>query len=97
MKNIYYLIMVIIFVGLIGVALLGAVAEMPPYSSPDNPPHNEVYERYVHQGPEEAGGLNLVSNILLDYRAYDTLLETTVLFTVVVVIIMMWGLERRGQ
>ncbi len=97
MRKVFYLAIVFALVGLVGVALLGAVSEMPRYSSPDNPPHNEVYERYVERGPEECGGYNLVANIILDYRAYDTLMETTVLFTVVVVIIMMWGVEGRGE
>jgi len=97
MRKSLYLVIVFAFVGLVGVALLSAVSEMPRYLSPNNPAQNEVYERYVDRGPEEAGGYNLVANILLDYRAYDTLMETTVLFTVVVVIIMMWGVEGREE
>lgn len=97
MRRIFYLAMVVVFVGLVGVALLGAVAEMPRYGSPDNPPHNEVYQRYVEDGLADCGGYNLVANIILDYRAYDTLMETTVLFTVVVIIIMMWGVEGREK
>ena len=44
-----------------------AVAEMPPYGRPDNPTINEVWERYVWEGPGESGGLNMVTNIILDY------------------------------
>ena len=95
MRNLIYLATVLIFVFLVGVSLLAAVAEMPVYGDPDNPPHNMVYERYVGDAPDECGGYNLVANVLLDYRAYDTLLETTVLFTVVMAIIMLWGIERR--
>ncbi|NLA27923.1 MAG: hypothetical protein GX878_11075 [Firmicutes bacterium] len=68
-----------------------AVAEMPPYGRPDNPPINEVWERYVWEGPAESGGLNMVTNIILDYRGYDTLLETTVLFTAVMAIMLTLG------
>ena len=50
-----------------------------------NPTHNQVFDRYVWEGPG-SGGLNMVTNIILDYRGYDTLLETTVLFTAVMAI-----------
>lgn len=36
---------------------------------------------YVRQGLKDTGAANLVSAIILDYRAYDTLGEATVLFT----------------
>ncbi len=90
-RNYLFIAFVIILVGIISYMLLMAVAEMPPYGSPDNPTLNEVWERYVWQGPEESGGLNMVTNIILDYRGYDTLLETTVLFTAVMAIMLTLG------
>ena len=36
---------------------------------------------YINQGLEKTGAANLVSSVILDYRAYDTLGEVTVLFT----------------
>lgn len=38
---------------------------------------------YLKFGLEEAGGVNIVNDILLDFRAYDTLGEATVLFTAI--------------
>lgn len=78
-------------VGLISFMLMLAVTEMPPYGNPDNPTFNIVFERYVYKGVEESGGMNLVSNVLLDYRGYDTLMESTVLFITVVAIMLVWG------
>lgn len=95
--NFSYYAITSIMVILIGILLYGAVGEMPPYGASDNPAHNEVYQRYVTKGPQESFGFNLVSNILLDYRAYDTLLETTVLFTVVIGIILMWEAGRKEK
>ena len=40
--------------------------------------------RYISQGLNETGAANLVSSVILDYRAYDTLGEVTVLFTCIV-------------
>jgi multicomponent Na+:H+ antiporter subunit B len=63
------------------------VAEMPPYGMPDNPVHNEVSERYVNEALEDTGVLNMVTSIVLDYRAYDTMFETIVLFTAALAVV----------
>ncbi|HHI01098.1 MAG: hypothetical protein J7J97_06600 [Thermococcus sp.] len=36
---------------------------------------------YIDHGIEETGGTNIVTDIVFDYRGYDTLGEATVLFT----------------
>ena len=36
---------------------------------------------YIDHGIEEVGGTNIVTDIVFDYRGYDTLGEATVLFT----------------
>lgn len=38
---------------------------------------------YLENGLQETGSANLVTSIILDYRAYDTLGEVTVLFTAI--------------
>lgn len=73
-----------------------AVAELPPYGMADNPVHNQVSERYINEALEETGVLNMVTAIVLDYRAYDTMFETIVLFTAtlaVVVTLKSWKKE----
>ncbi len=39
---------------------------------------------YLQQGLSETGSANIVTAVLLDYRAYDTLGEATVLFTAII-------------
>jgi multisubunit Na+/H+ antiporter MnhB subunit len=95
--RILFYVMSIILVGLISFMLMLAVTEMPVYGNLDNPTNNYVYERYVYKSVEESGGLNMVANILIDYRGYDTLLESTVLFTTVVSIMIVWGTSTTGQ
>lgn len=90
-RNYLFVAFAIVLVCLISFMFLIAVAEMPPYGGRDNPTINEVWERYVWKGPAESGGLNMVTNIILDYRGYDTLLETTVLFTAVMAIMLTLG------
>jgi multisubunit Na+/H+ antiporter MnhB subunit len=50
--------------------------------------------RYIDMGAIESGGANLVANVVLDYRGYDTLLETTVIFTAVISIMVLWGVKK---
>jgi len=70
----------IILLGIIGYFLVITVAEMPPFGDIANPPVNELMLRFVEQGVEETGVPNLVTGILNDYRAIDTLGEATVIF-----------------
>lgn len=93
-RDIVFSTMVVILVVMVALILLLAVMDMPPYGHPENPTNNYVMRRYVDEGAHESGGLNLVTNIVLDYRGYDTLLETTVLFTTVMAIILVWGVKR---
>ena len=61
--------------------LLLTVINLPPFGRADNPYNNEVSERYIEKGVEETGAVNFVSGMILDYRAFDTFGESTVLFT----------------
>ncbi len=63
--------------------LLQAVDGLPFYGSASSPVNNEVSRRYIEQGVEETGAVNFVSGMILDYRAFDTLGESTVLFIAV--------------
>ncbi|MDD4413400.1 MAG: hypothetical protein PHR14_02435 [Oscillospiraceae bacterium] len=60
--------------------VIGVITELPTFGRADNPIHNEVYKRYVEDSMEDTGVPNIVTSIVLDYRAYDTMFETTVLF-----------------
>ena len=60
--------------------LLIAVSHMPTFGNPNNPVHNEVAERYIESGMQETGAVNIVTGMILDYRAFDTLGESHVLF-----------------
>lgn len=79
------LILMVVILGVVGVLL--AVAELPPYGMADNPIHNEVSERYINSSLEDTGVLNMVTGIVLDYRAYDTMFETIVLFTAALAVV----------
>ncbi len=61
--------------------LLSAVLQLPAFGSADTPPAKSgTIRRYVEQGMQETGAVNIVAGVILDYRAFDTLGESHVLF-----------------
>lgn len=64
----------------ISIILLITVANLPHFGDPDAPANNEVPQRYIESGLQETGAVNIVTGMILDYRAFDTFGESTVLF-----------------
>ncbi len=80
--------------------LLAAVVNMPPMGNPKNitmtgPPGRAPVPRYLSEGPEEAGAENVVTDVILNYRGYDTAGEVTVIFTALVGVLAVLNRERR--
>ena len=78
-KALYSLLAVVVCVSIIAL-LLSTASHLPPFGNPDNPVNNEVSRRYIEKGQEETGAVNIVAGMILDYRAFDTLGESNVLF-----------------
>ena len=74
--------------------LLAVVAGMPKFGYDQNPADNEVYRRYVENGMSEAGAINTVADMILDYRAFDTLGESNVLFTAACIVLILLRADR---
>lgn len=79
----FYRVMAIFFCTVIIGVLLATVNALPLFGRADNPASNEVVERYVEKGLEETGAVNMVAGMILDYRAFDTFGESSVLFLAV--------------
>lgn len=69
--------------------LLVTVFSLPRFGGQDTPVNNEVADRYLADGPTETGAVNMVAGMILDYRAFDTLGESHVLFTGVCAVILL--------
>lgn len=69
-----------LLLALLALCLLLAVLELPAFGAADAPVHNEVSARYLGEGLRETGAVNAVAGVILDYRAFDTLGESHVLF-----------------
>jgi multicomponent Na+:H+ antiporter subunit B len=73
-------------IGLILVVILGSVLiygslEFPPWGDPMSPASSHVSPHYIEKAVEDTSVPNLVTAILADYRGYDTMFETIVIFT----------------
>lgn len=65
----------------VGVALVYGSLGLPAFSDPQAPIHTHVVPRYLNDTLKETGVPNAVTSVLASYRGYDTLGETTVVFT----------------
>lgn len=60
--------------------------------------NNEVSQRYIEKGLQETGAVNIVTGMILDYRAFDTLGESHVLFIATcTVLILLRADQKRGK
>ncbi len=78
-RRMYDVVSTIICLGVIAMLLI-TVSYLPPFGSAENPTNNEVAQRYLEQGMEETGATNIITGLILDYRAFDTFGESAVLF-----------------
>ncbi len=62
------------------VGLLAGVRDLPPIGDPSSPASTHVSPRFIEEARRETGALNMVTAVLADYRGYDTLGETAVIF-----------------
>ncbi|MFC5303434.1 DUF4040 domain-containing protein [Azospira restricta] len=64
-----------------GAVLVYGTLGLPAFSDPQSPIRTHVEPRYLNAVLEETGVPNVVTAVLASYRGYDTLGETTVVFT----------------
>jgi multicomponent Na+:H+ antiporter subunit B len=70
---------------------------MPRWGDPESPASVNVSPRYIEKSFEETAVPNMVTAGLADYRGYDTLGETTVIFAGgICCILILGGRKREG-
>ncbi|MEW6052605.1 MAG: hydrogen gas-evolving membrane-bound hydrogenase subunit E [Nitrospirota bacterium] len=72
-----------------GALLIYGTVDMPDWGDPNSPPNSHVSPRYLEESIEKTATPNVVTAVLADYRGYDTLGETAVIFTAGVVCIIL--------
>jgi multicomponent Na+:H+ antiporter subunit B len=80
-----------------GAALVYGSLDMASFGDPEATIHRHVAPRYIERTIEETGVPNIVTSVLASYRGYDTLGETTVIFTAGIGVIMLLGSWRRAR
>ena len=71
-----------IIIGLaVGGALIFGMLDMPEWGDPTSPASVHISPYYLRHSLEDTATPNVVTSVLADYRGYDTLGETTVVFT----------------
>lgn len=77
--------------------LLVAVSYLPPVGNANNPAHNEVVEKYIVDGMQDTGAVNIVTGMILDYRAFDTFGESNVLFIATCTVLILLRNDKRNE
>ncbi len=90
-----YNVLAVLFCVLLVVMLLAAVSWLPAVGEADRPVNNEVSARYIENGLQETGAVNIVTGMILDYRAFDTLGESHVLFIATCTVLILLRLDRK--
>ena len=62
---------------------------LPAINDPNSPPNQHISDYYIQYSEEDTGAANIVSGTLADYRGYDTLYETTVMFVSGLVVVLL--------
>ena len=88
----------LVLVLIVGGALVFGTLSLPPFGAADSIIQQHVAPRYLAESIRETGVPNVVTSVLADYRGYDTLGETVVIFTAGIgVMLLLGGLRRRGE
>lgn len=77
--------------------LLVTVSYLPPVGNPDNPTNNEVVEKYIEDAMKDTGAVNIVTGMILDYRAFDTFGESNVLFVATCTVLILMRDDKKKE
>lgn len=82
----------------VGAALIWGTLGLSPFGAADAVIHRHVAPVYLADSVKQTGVPNVVTSVLSDYRGYDTLGETTVIFTAGIgVMLLLRGPGRRRK
>jgi multicomponent Na+:H+ antiporter subunit B len=82
---------------LAGSLLVYSAEEFPEWGDPLQPASVHVSPRYIEKTMAETGVPNAVTSVLADYRGFDTMFETGVIFTAGVAVMMLLRSTKRGK
>jgi multicomponent Na+:H+ antiporter subunit B len=74
---------------IVGGLLFYSTVWFPDWSDPNQPASIHVSPRYIEKTLTETKVPNAVTSVLADYRGYDTMFETSVIFTAGIAVMML--------
>jgi multicomponent Na+:H+ antiporter subunit B len=80
-----------------GALLIYAAADFPAWSDPASPASTYLSPYFIEKTMEETSVPNIVTAVLADYRGFDTMFETTVIFSAGVVCFFLLRISRREE
>ena len=80
-----------------GAALVYGTLDLPPFGAADNPVQQHLAPEFIEGSEHDIGIPNVVTSVLASYRGYDTMGETTVVFTAVVGVLLLLARGRRPR
>lgn len=87
----------IVMIILTGGLLIYGVEDMPDWGDPNSPASSHVSPEYIQDALAKTATPNIVTAVLGDYRGYDTMGETAVIFTAGIGCILMLRKKRKGE
>ena len=85
-----YTVIAVIMAVIIIACLIYTVSFLPHFGGADNPANrSEVVKVYIENGIHDTGATNFVGGMILNYRAFDTLGESSVLFIAATAVIIL--------
>jgi multicomponent Na+:H+ antiporter subunit B len=80
-----------------GALLVYGALDMPAFGDPDSPANTYVSPRYIEDSLRETEVPNIVTSVLADYRGFDTMGETSVVFAGGVAVLLILRKPRRKE
>lgn len=88
LKSVYIALSVVICLGLSALLIYTAL-DLPHFGADEALIDNDISTFYVEEGLRHTGAMNIVTSIILDFRGFDTLGESHVLFVAACAVLML--------
>lgn len=91
-------IVTFIVLAILAVAFCAGTKYLPAIGDPNSAPNTHVSDYYIEHSHHDTASLNIVSGTLADYRGFDTMFETSVMFVsgLVVTLILVRETKKKG-
>ncbi len=87
------IVAVFITLGITIILLIGS-ENLPQFGIDNTPANNDLTKYYIENSIKDTGATNIVTGVILDYRAFDTFIESSVLFTAAIVVMILLKKEK---